>query len=129
MRSQLRLPRVRGVADDGPPHRVVALKASGVGVLAVLDHPLEQLEEHGRQGRLRVHRVEERLAAAQKEIDERAARNKPVNEMCPVATDKAVDPAQFVDHDGRRIAFCCAKCKAAFQKDPAKYLANLPAKK
>lgn len=73
--------------------------------------------------------VEERLAAAQKEIDERAARNKPVNEMCPVATDKAVDPAQFVDHDGRRIAFCCAKCKAAFQKDPAKYLANLPAKK
>ncbi|MBL8755843.1 MAG: YHS domain-containing protein [Planctomycetes bacterium] len=72
--------------------------------------------------------VEGRLAAAQKEIDERAARNKPVNEMCPVATDKKVDPAHSVEHDGRRIGFCCAKCKAAFQKDPAKYAANLPPK-
>lgn len=72
--------------------------------------------------------VEERLAAAQKEIDERAARNKPVNEMCPVA-DKPVDPAQTIEHDGQRIGFCCAKCKAAFQKEPAKYAAKLPAKK
>jgi mono/diheme cytochrome c family protein/YHS domain-containing protein len=72
--------------------------------------------------------VEGRLAAAQKEIDERAARNKPVNEMCPVATDKKVDPAHTLEHDGRRIGFCCAKCKAAFQKEPAKYLANLPPK-
>ncbi|MFY9343566.1 MAG: c-type cytochrome domain-containing protein [Planctomycetota bacterium] len=73
--------------------------------------------------------VEERLAAAQKEIAEREARNKPVNEMCPVATDKKVDPAHTIEHDGQRIGFCCAKCKAAFQKEPAKYAANLPAKK
>jgi len=64
--------------------------------------------------------AEERLAAAQKEIAERDARNKPVNDVCPV-TQKPVDPAQTVEHEGKRIGFCCAKCKAAFTKDPAKY--------
>lgn len=72
--------------------------------------------------------VEERLAAAQKEIDERATRSKPVNDMCPVA-DKPVDPAHTLEHDGQRIGFCCGKCKAAFQKEPAKFASKLPAKK
>ena len=71
--------------------------------------------------------VEARLAAAQKEVAERAERQKPINDMCPVA-DKPVDPAQTIEHDGRRIGFCCAKCKAAFSKEPEKYLAKLPAK-
>lgn len=69
--------------------------------------------------------VEERLAAAQQEIAAREARNQPVNTTCPVA-DKPIDPAITVLHDGKRIAFCCGKCKAAFEKDPAKYLAKLP---
>jgi YHS domain-containing protein len=43
--------------------------------------------------------------------------------------DKPVDPNQTVEHDGRRIAFCCGKCKAAFEKEPAKFLAKLPPKK
>ena len=72
--------------------------------------------------------VEERLAAAQKEVAERAERNKPVNDVCPVA-GKPVDPNQTVEHDGRRIAFCCGNCKAAFEKEPAKFLAKLPPKK
>jgi YHS domain-containing protein len=69
--------------------------------------------------------VEERMAAAQKEIAEREARNKPVNDVCPVL-DKPVDPAQTIEFEGRRIGFCCAKCKAAFQKDPKKYEGKLP---
>ena len=72
--------------------------------------------------------VEERLAAAQKEVADRAERSKPVNDTCPVA-DKPIDPNQTVEHDGRRIAFCCGKCKAAFEKEPAKFLAKLPPKK
>jgi mono/diheme cytochrome c family protein len=72
--------------------------------------------------------VDTRMAAAQKEIAERNERNKPINEMCPVATDKKVDPAVTLEHDGRRIGFCCAKCKAAFQKEPAKFADKLPAK-
>ena len=70
--------------------------------------------------------VEERLAAAQKEIAEREARNKPVNAMCPVG-DKPVDPAHTLEHEGRRIGFCCAKCKAEFAKEPARFAGRLPA--
>jgi YHS domain-containing protein len=72
--------------------------------------------------------VEERMAAAAKEAAERAERLKPVNERCPVADDKKVDPAHTVEYEGRRIGFCCAKCKAAFEKEPAKYAGKLPAK-
>lgn len=69
-----------------------------------------------------------RLAAAEQEIAERALRNKPVNDVCPVA-DKPVDPAFTLEHEGRRIGFCCAKCRAAFEKEPAKYAGKLPAAK
>ena len=81
--------------------------------------------------------VEERLAAAKKEIAERAERaerekreksEKAANDKCPV-TGQPIDAAQFVEHEGRRIAFCCAKCKAKFEKDPAKFAAKLPPKK
>lgn len=68
-----------------------------------------------------------RLAAAKKEVEEREQRQKPVNTTCPVA-DKPVDPQHTVEHDGRRIAFCCAKCKAAFVAEPAKFAGKLPPK-
>lgn len=48
------------------------------------------------------------------------------NPMCPVLTDEAVDPGQFIDYEGRRVYFCCAKCKRMFERDPGAYLANLP---
>ena len=71
--------------------------------------------------------AEARLAAAKKEVDERQQRNQPINTSCPVA-DKPIDPQHTVEHDGRRIAFCCGKCKAAFVAEPAKFLAKLPPK-
>ncbi|MFN8823770.1 MAG: c-type cytochrome domain-containing protein [Planctomycetota bacterium] len=71
--------------------------------------------------------AEARLAAATKEVDERQQRNQPINTSCPVA-DKPIDPQHTVEHDGRRIAFCCGKCKAAFVAEPAKFLAKLPPK-
>jgi len=69
--------------------------------------------------------AEERMAAAQREIVEREARNKPVNEACPV-TGQPIDAGQFVEHEGRRVAFCCKKCKAQFEKDPGKFADKLP---
>ncbi|HIE71799.1 MAG TPA: YHS domain-containing protein [Planctomycetes bacterium] len=120
-----------GLSDDGLAivaslpklHKLYAwqTKISKAGVKAIRAH-FERVEvDLGDY-------VEERLAAAKKEIAERAVRDKPVNDKCPV-TDEAVDAAQFVDHEGRRVAFCCAKCKAKFQKDPAKFAAKLPAQK
>jgi YHS domain-containing protein/mono/diheme cytochrome c family protein len=64
--------------------------------------------------------VQERLLAAAKEIAERAARDKPANAECPV-TGKPIDAATAIAHDGLRIAFCCDKCKAEFEKEPARF--------
>jgi mono/diheme cytochrome c family protein len=72
--------------------------------------------------------VEARLASAKQEIAARAEKSQPINDKCPV-TDAEIDVAQFVEHEGRRVAFCCAKCKAKFVKDPAKFAAKLPPKK
>ncbi|MDG1498584.1 MAG: hypothetical protein P8R48_01320 [Planctomycetota bacterium] len=48
----------------------------------------------------------------------------PENATCPVS-DKPVDPAFTVVHEGRTIGFCCANCPKSFLADPAKYLAIL----
>ena len=72
--------------------------------------------------------VEARLAAAREEIAARAERNKPVNDKCPVS-GADIDPKFFVVHEERRVAFCCGKCKAKFEKDPSAFVAKLPAAK
>lgn len=45
--------------------------------------------------------------------------------VCPVS-DYDIDPAVFVEHEGKKVYFCCAGCIGSFQKDPAKYTAKLP---
>ena len=30
-----------------------------------------------------------------------------------------------VEHQGKHYAFCCAECKPAFDKDPAKYMKKI----
>jgi len=47
-----------------------------------------------------------------------------VNTVCPIS-GKPVDPSKTTMHGGKVIAFCCDNCKAAFEKDPAPYLAKL----
>src|SRR5262245_19837628 len=61
-----------------------------------------------------------RLAAAEAEIATKKARERPINATCPVTGEKVADD-QVVEHDGLRIAFCCAKCKAKFTKEPAAF--------
>ena len=41
--------------------------------------------------------------------------------LCPVMGG-AIDTNVYVEHEGRRVYFCCEGCKAEFAKDPAKYL-------
>ncbi len=52
------------------------------------------------------------------------ASNKPSNDKCPVS-GMPVDASHFVVHEGRQVAFCCAKCKAKFEKDPSKFESKL----
>jgi YHS domain-containing protein len=45
---------------------------------------------------------------------------------CPVM-GSPINKNVFVDHDGKRIYFCCPGCDGTFKKDPAKYMAKLAA--
>jgi len=45
---------------------------------------------------------------------------------CPVTGDP-IDKRFYVDHQGRRIYFCCEACIKAFKKDPDKYVKKLDA--
>src|SRR3954468_20137227 len=44
------------------------------------------------------------------------------NKMCPVMTDQPTRADRFVDYQGKRIYFCCEKCIARFQKEPARFI-------
>lgn len=59
-----------------------------------------------------------------------AAEPKPAEQIaqtvCPVMGGK-IDPKVFVEHNGRKIYFCCPACIGKFNADPAKYLAKLDA--
>ncbi|MGA2171825.1 MAG: YHS domain-containing protein [Sedimentisphaerales bacterium] len=46
--------------------------------------------------------------------------------MCPVMDGNKIDKNVFVEYKGKKVYFCCTKCKAVFEKDPEKYIAKLP---
>lgn len=48
-----------------------------------------------------------------------------VQKECPLSGED-IDKKVYADYKGRRVYFCCSKCKAKFEKDPTKYLAKLP---
>lgn len=47
------------------------------------------------------------------------------NTQCPVMPEEAVDPAIYTDYKGRRVFFCCAKCRRQFVENPESYLDSL----
>lgn len=44
---------------------------------------------------------------------------------CPVS-GKPIKADKMVEHEGKKVYFCCGNCPAAFEKDPSKYLSKLP---
>ena len=48
-----------------------------------------------------------------------------VNETCPVGGEAIADDKVDVMFGTRLVRFCCAKCVAKFEQEPAKYLPNL----
>jgi YHS domain-containing protein len=44
---------------------------------------------------------------------------------CPVMGGP-IDKNVFVEHQGKKVYFCCPACVEKFQADPEKYLAKLP---
>jgi len=48
--------------------------------------------------------------------------------ICPIMGNP-INPEIFVEHDGRKVYFCCKPCVEKFKADPAKYLSKLDAQK
>lgn len=48
-----------------------------------------------------------------------------VQVKCPVMGG-TVNPEVFVEHEGRRVYFCCKGCDKKFEADPKKYMKKLP---
>lgn len=48
------------------------------------------------------------------------------NTVCPVMPDMKTIPEIFTDYKGKRVYFCCVNCRAAFGRNPEKYLTQLP---
>lgn len=48
--------------------------------------------------------------------------------MCPVSGKPidALNPKAAVEHDGKKVYFCCPNCPKAFEADPAKFTKKLP---
>ncbi len=44
---------------------------------------------------------------------------------CPVMTGMEIDRSIYVDHEGKRVYFCCAGCIGAFEEEPEKYMEKL----
>lgn len=49
-----------------------------------------------------------------------------VQTTCPVMGGN-VNKDLYVDHEGKRVYFCCTACIAEFKKDPGKYVTKLQA--
>ena len=45
---------------------------------------------------------------------------------CPVMIGNKIDPSLFTTYRGKKVYFCCRRCKSDFEKAPEKYLHRLP---
>ena len=47
------------------------------------------------------------------------------NTICPVTVDEPIDTTIFVEHEGKRVYFCCNRCRKQFLENPEDYAGNL----
>lgn len=45
--------------------------------------------------------------------------------ICPVMGNP-IDKNVYIEHQGKKVYFCCPDCKPKFEADPEKYIAKLP---
>ncbi len=63
----------------------------------------------------------EQTTNAPAEKPAQAPTTQPMNKMCPVHTENAVDDRVTIQYEGKTIGFCCSDCVADFKKNPEKY--------
>ena len=79
------------------------------------------------QAMIKLMEAPEMEAEANKAAEAAAAATASVEQTtCPIMDGNKIDKNIFVEYKGKKVYFCCAACKAAFEKDPEKYIAKLP---
>jgi YHS domain-containing protein len=58
-------------------------------------------------------------------VDANAAAAAIEQTTCPIM-GRAINKEIFTEYQGKKVYFCCAQCKADFEKEPEKYLSKLP---
>jgi len=48
-----------------------------------------------------------------------------IQKTCPVSGETLEEKTVYTDYEGRRVYFCCKKCRGTFNEDPVKYLKKL----
>lgn len=48
-----------------------------------------------------------------------------IQTTCPVSDEKLEDKSVYTDYEGRRVYFCCKKCRGTFSDNPQKFLDNM----
>ena len=48
-----------------------------------------------------------------------------IQTICPVSGEELGKGKVFIDHEGRRVYFCCEGCISKFEKEPQKFLTAL----
>ena len=66
------------------------------------------------------------LGLAQEPAADAKAGQEVVQSTCPVMLGNKIDPNIYTEYRGKKVYFCCAKCKAAFEANPERYLDRLP---
>jgi YHS domain-containing protein len=87
--------------------------------------PTEKAQEtsatEAEQAQAEFDRVKKEAEEAVKKMDAETEQT-----TCPVMDGNPINKNIFVEYKGKKVYFCCEKCKATFEKDPEKYIANLP---
>lgn len=91
----------------------IAAIALAVSLVAGAGRAGEHPEHPGHHGEHQGHQGEQQLNA----------KTTPQT-VCPIMGDP-INKSLYVDHDGKRVYACCAKCLEKLQADPAKYITML----
>ncbi len=67
----------------------------------------------------------EKTVAEGTEAAEKAVAAATEQTICPIM-GKPIDKEYFVEYKGRKVYFCCPACIDTFNKDPEKYIKDLP---
>lgn len=63
------------------------------------------------------------LTAVPQAIAADAGSSAAMDAMCPVMPDEPAVERFWTEPEGRRVYFCCARCRGRFQRDPERYMA------